>query len=69
MMVHILKIAGQIGPPATGMNFARFYMIAKIKTTKITKITKKNIKKIKDNPFVNFVSLWFSHSIKKAPII
>lgn len=66
MMVHILKIAEQIGPPATGMNFAEFHMIAKIKTTKITK---KNIKKIKDNPFVNFVSLWFSHSIKKAPII
>ena len=65
-MWHILIIAGQSGPPATGMNFARFDMIAEIKTTKITKNTKKHINTIKDNPFVNFVSLWFKHSIEKV---
>jgi hypothetical protein len=69
MMWHILKIAGQVGPPATGMNFAEFHMIAKINTPKNTKNTKKHIKPINDNPFVNFVSLGFNHSIKKVTII
>ena len=51
-------------PP--GMNFARFYMNAKIKTTKITKNTKKKITK---HRCVNFVSLWFNYAAKKVTVV
>jgi uncharacterized membrane protein YbhN (UPF0104 family) len=44
MISYILTIVSPAGRMPAGMNFARFYMNAKIKTTEVTKITKKNIK-------------------------